>query len=169
MSKAMCLCIRIRAQSGQDRGAFVPSPSCLPCLPAITWTGLAPSKRPCVPRGLLPLPPQSSAEGGEVHVASHPSSHEQGAAVWAPGWGGSMLFLRARVRRQKELVSCHAGASHRWSGEALIGLLDGHPLAGPGLSGYLLDAWGDTPGNCVNGGPTEPLSEPHCSPAPGNT
>lgn len=116
----------------------------LPPLPACHYLDRpAPSKRPCVPRGLLPLPSQSSAEGGEVLVASHPSSHEQGAAVWAPGWGGSMLFLRLRVRRQKELMSCHDGPSHRPSGAALVSLLDSHPLAGPGLCWYLLDAWGD--------------------------
>lgn len=139
---------------GQRRDCAQPL---LPPLPAcVTWLGLAPSKRPCVPGGLLPLPGQSSAEGGEVLVASHPSSYEQGAAVWTPGWGDSMLFLRPGVRREKEPVSCWAGLFHRWSSEALVNLAS-HPSAGSGVCWYLLDLWGDTLGECVSGAPVPAL------------
>lgn len=60
-----------------------------------------------------------------------------------------MLFLRPRVRIQKELVSCCAGFFHRWASEAVVSLAT-HPSAGPRLCWYLLDLWGDTLGECVS-------------------
>lgn len=63
-----------------------------------------------------------------------------------------MLFLRPRVRIQKEPVSRCAGLFHRQASEVVANLAT-HLSAGPGLCWYLLDLWGDTLGECVNEDP----------------